>query len=432
MKRGIISILSLAVLVGAGIFVWRTVENRAEAAKLESEILKGLTEQEISEVLKSEATADYDSIKSLNEIPEKREIFLKGLRETLALAAQARRDGLADDENFKINLEYKKNILLSDLYQFKLSRGTDKLYIVPNEQMEKVWKNPANEKLFQRDMNVLREIRLSAEQSKGSDYPIPELKGNSLGKARNNWARTKILSEMARQDKEFIGQQAIPLRFKIIEAGILANDYLRTTLQEKINATDQEIALYVKDHPEYNVQNKLAKAEEVLAKVKAGGDFEKLAEQYSEDRMSSERGGIYENIKTEVVWKEVEDAALQLEPNEVADHLIESNLGFHIVKLVRKNNFRKDDRSDLEFTVRHIVLQKKFVEPGEEIPGIPRPFHSAEEIAKAEIEKVKREKLFGEIISKNPISLPKDFTVILPKTEKVSKTETQTNAENKN
>lgn len=415
MKRAVITIISLAVLIGAGIFIRRTVENRAEAAKLESEILKGLTEPEISEVLRSEAAADYDAIKSLNETPEKRVIFLKGLKETMALAAQARRDGLADDENFKINLDYKKDILLADLYQFKLSRGTDKLYIVPNEQMAEFWKNPANEKLFQRDMKVLREIRLSAERSKGNNYPIPELKGDSLGKARNNWAKTKILSERARRDKEFIGQKAIPLRFKIIEAGILANDYLRTTLQEKINATEQEIASYLREHPEYNVQNKLNKAEEILAKVKAGGDFEKLAAEYSEDRASSERGGIYENIKTEVVWKEVEDAALELEPDEVADHLIESDLGFHIVKLVGKNSFKKNDRSDLEFTVRHIVLQKNFMEPDKEIPGIPRPFHSAEEIAKAEIEKVKREKLIGEVISRNPIELPKDFKVIMPK-----------------
>ncbi len=418
MKRFYISIITLAILLVGGFTVWRFIENRANAEKLEAEILKRLTAEEITEVLKSEATADRNAIKSLGENAEKRQLFLKGIKETLALAAQARHEGFANKENFKTNLEYKKKILIADLYQVKLSKGKDKLYIVPEEQIKAVWKNPEHERLFQKDMKVMRQIRIVAQKDKGNNNEIPELQGDALGKARKKWASTKILSEMAQKDVEFITQKAIPLRIKIIEAGILANDYMLKVVQSKINATEKQISEYLKKHPEYDVTKKLEKAEMVLAKVKAGENFEELVKEFSEDRASIERDGIYKDIKTNVVWKEVEEVALKLDEGEVAEKLIESNLGFHIVKLVKKNNFKKDDKSDLKFSIQHIVLQKKFEEPEKKIPGIPKPFLMPQEIAKAEVEKEKRNILIGEIIKQNPISLPEDFAIVLPEIEK--------------
>jgi hypothetical protein len=420
-KRFFISIITLAILTGSGLFIRHIFDQRARAAKLESEILKSLSGQEISEILKSEAASDYRAIEGLNDHSEKRELFLKGLRETLALAAQARLEGFADDKTFKINLEYKKKILLADLYVLKLSAGKDRLYVVPPEQIEDIWKDSANEQFFQRDMNVLREIRSAAEKIKGNTNPIPTLAGDALKKSRGKWARTIILSKMAQEDREFFNQPAISLRMKVLEAGILANDYLRERLQKKINARDEEIKEYLQNHPEYDVRKKLGKAEMVLARAKAGENFAALVKEYSEDRATNALGGLYKDVKANVLWKEVEEAALELKPGEIADRLIESNLGFHIVKLIKKNKSRKADRSDLEFSVRHIVLQKHFEEPGKKIPGIPKPFLTPQEIAKAEVEKAKREKFISEIIRQNPISLPSDFKVVLPRTEQDSK-----------
>ncbi len=418
MKRFLFSILILAVITGGGIAVWLTLDQRAKAERLEAEILKGLTAEEIAAVLKSEAAADRNAIEGLKESAEKRRLFLKGIRETLALAAQARREGFAEKENFRINFEYKKDILLADLYLAKLSEGKDRLYVVPPDEIEAVWKDPNNEQRFAQDMRVMREIRQNAEKAQGKDGKIPELAGESLDKARGRWARTKILSKQARADREFMNQPAIPLRLKILEAGILANDLVNANFAEHLKVNEREIARYVTDHPEYSIQNKLKKAEEVLTKAKAGEDFEKLAKEYSEDRMSNERGGLYEDAATNVLWKEVEDAALKLEVGEIAENLIESDLGFHIVKLVKKNDFKKSDRSDLKFSVRHIVLQKKFEEPNTNIPGVPPPFLTAEEIARAEIGKAKRAKFIALVAGQNPVSLPEDFAVELPEIRK--------------
>ena len=296
MKRALVIIISIAVLVGGGFAIWQIQDQSARAAKLEAEILKGLTAEELSAVLKSEALAGRQVIEDMKNNAGKRKLFLKGLKEYLGLAAQARREGFAENENFKINFEYKKRILVADLYKFTISQGKDKLYVVPQKEIDAVWAEPKNGKAFDRDMQALREIRIEDSRLRGKDEPIPELQGESLKKARGKWARTKILSKMAKKDTEFMNQPALSLRYKILEAGILSNDYLRANWAEKIKPTDAEIADYLKEHPEFDVKKKLEKAELVLAKVKAGENFEKLAKEYSEDRASNHRGGFYRDV----------------------------------------------------------------------------------------------------------------------------------------
>jgi hypothetical protein len=411
MKKSITTIIVLTLFGIGGLLVWQNQNERTKAAKLDAEILKGLTAQEIALVLKSEATADREAIVAIKENPDKRRAFLDGMREHLALAAQARREGFTEDENYKINVAYKKDILLADLYQAKLSFGKDKLYIVPEDEVNAVWANAENEKLFNRDITTLREIQRTALEAQGRTVPPAELKGDLLETARKNWARTKILSDKAKADAEFINQPEIGLRLKIVEAGILSNDYLRANA-DKLKVTASDISEYLAAHPEYDEQKKLEKAEMVFAKVKNGGDFEKLAAEYSEDRTSKDKGGLYKDVAENALWSEVENAVSGLKTGQIADHLIESRTGYHIVKLI--------DKKAAAFSFKQILIQKKFEEPGEAIPGIPPPFMSAEEIAEAELSKKKRTEFVEKIIAQNPVSLPEDFTFELPKIEKDS------------
>lgn len=407
-------------MAGGIFFVWQINNEHAKAAKLEAEILKGLTAQEIGLILKSEALADRGAIEQFNESLEKRQLFLKGMHEYLALAAQARREGLIEDENFKINVEYKKNILLADLYQAKLSEGKNKLYIVPDEEVQAVWTNSENEKQFSRDINALKEIRKDAVEVSGAQTSELVLEGDALEKVRLKWARTKILSEKAKADADFINKPEISLRLKIVEAGILANDYLRINWEKRIKATEQEISNYLAQHPEYDVNRKKQLAEKVLQKAKSGEDFSALAKEFSEDRKTKDSGGLYAEMNKNVLWAEVETAALDLEKGQIASQVIESSIGFHILKLENKQVTKtKDGSESVKFSVRHILLQKSFEEPNVKNPNIPPPFMKAEDIAKAEIEKEKREKFLAEIFAQNPISMPQDFSVELPEVKKV-------------
>ena len=75
-------------------------------------------------------------------------------------------------------------------------------------------------------------------------------------------------------------------------------------------------------------------AETVLAKVKAGEDFAKLAKQYSEDG-SKDNGGDLDYFGRGAMVKEFEDAAFSLTPGQTSG-LVKSPFGFHIIKTVDK------------------------------------------------------------------------------------------------
>jgi len=78
------------------------------------------------------------------------------------------------------------------------------------------------------------------------------------------------------------------------------------------------------------------RAEDVLAKVKAGEDFAALAKQYSEDS-SAAQGGDLGFFKRGQMVKPFEDTAFSLNPGETSG-IVESQFGFHIIKVEAKED----------------------------------------------------------------------------------------------
>lgn len=89
------------------------------------------------------------------------------------------------------------------------------------------------------------------------------------------------------------------------------------------------------------------KAEDVLALVKAGGDFAELAKTHSQDSSASGGGDLGFFGKGQMV-PEFETAAYALQPGQTSD-IVKSKFGYHIIRVVEK----KDD------TVRasHILIK---------------------------------------------------------------------------
>ena len=83
------------------------------------------------------------------------------------------------------------------------------------------------------------------------------------------------------------------------------------------------------------------KAEGILAEVKGGKDFGKLAQQYSEDPGSKDRGGLYENFERGQMVKPFEDASFNLPIGSISD-LVETQYGYHIIKVISR---QKGDES---------------------------------------------------------------------------------------
>jgi parvulin-like peptidyl-prolyl isomerase len=75
-----------------------------------------------------------------------------------------------------------------------------------------------------------------------------------------------------------------------------------------------------------------AKAEEVLQKVEAGGNFEQLAKEFSEDEVSKLKGGMLGDLHPRSTIPEIAEAMVKLKEGD-SSGIINSSFGYHILRL---------------------------------------------------------------------------------------------------
>jgi len=215
-------------------------------------------------------------------------------------------------------------------------------------------------------------------------------------------------------------QDKIALQVKLQQAQFLARLY-SDKLTEKAKVTDEEVAKYISEHPELDPAAKRAKAEEILNRAKAGEDFAALANEFSEDPGNNggpegkKRGGLYENVRAGQMVKPFEDAAMSVQPGEVVPNLVETDFGFHIIKLDSKGDAPvAGDAAGSEaapagptYSVRHILISTGYKDPanpmGREIP--------VKQYVRSKLEEEKQKKLIEDIVASNNVTVPADFDV---------------------
>jgi parvulin-like peptidyl-prolyl isomerase len=106
-----------------------------------------------------------------------------------------------------------------------------------------------------------------------------------------------------------------------------------------------------------------------------------------------------------------ENAALSLQPGAVYPDLVESDFGFHIIKLESKVG----DSQDLKYDVRHILISTMMKDPTDptarEMP--------IKEYVRAKIEGEKESAAIAKVEAENPVAID-DFVVLKLTTAKTS------------
>jgi peptidyl-prolyl cis-trans isomerase D len=87
-----------------------------------------------------------------------------------------------------------------------------------------------------------------------------------------------------------------------------------------------------------------AKAQDILNKVKAGGDFAALAKQYSDDPGTKDKGGELGFFGAGELVKPFEDVAFSLKPGEYG--IAETQYGFHLIQVEESKSAHVDTPED--------------------------------------------------------------------------------------
>jgi parvulin-like peptidyl-prolyl isomerase len=185
-------------------------------------------------------------------------------------------------------------------------------------------------------------------------------------------------------------------------------------MAEKVKPTDEEIAKYISEHPELDTSAKKTKAQEILDRAKGGEDFAALANEFSEDpgnmdpQTKQKKGGLYADTPKGRMIPAFEQAALALEPGQIAPDLVETDYGYHIIKLEKKGEGKDPSGQPTEtYDVRHILIGTGVKDPknpmGREMP--------VKDFVRSQLEEEKEKQVIDELVANNHVQVPDDFDV---------------------
>lgn len=128
------------------------------------------------------------------------------------------------------------------------------------------------------------------------------------------------------------------------------------------------------DATEEEEADALARAQEILGELSAGGDFGELAGKYSDDTGSSASGGDLGLIERGMMDEAFESAVYALENGAISDPPVRTPFGYHIIKLTEVKDPKvaafEDVRDQILEETRRIQAENQFVQLAEEFSNL--------------------------------------------------------------
>ena len=428
-------ILLVAILgLGAGLAFWKSSTNTHAATDFSS-----ISKAEIEMLLADVAKVNPAAIKRLGENPELKKEQLENLKQLLSLASAAKKEGLTNVPTNHQELQNIRAEVVAVNYDKAINgdKGPMPAFgFITEDQIKQFWGEgdaaatgtmasikdklglgkPDRETAFNAFLNTKVEL-LKASNPSMKDREISD---EEKTQARDFYAKIQIYQDefdrkaaSGELDKAVVDRAN--LQVKLQQAQFLARVYSES-LKDKLKVTDEEVDKYIAEHPEFDTTAKKAKAQEILERAKGGEDFAKLADEYSEDPGNKGpdgkgKGGLYEKINLGQMVEPFEKAALALEPGQIAPELVETDFGYHIIKLEKKGQVSDAKGADGKvaetYDARHILIATTQSDP-ENPMSRPMP---VKQFVRQKLEAEKQKAELDKVLAENHVTVPDDFDV---------------------
>jgi len=127
-------------------------------------------------------------------------------------------------------------------------------------------------------------------------------------------------------------------------------------LKNKFNEDKEKYVVKAKVIVQHVMLASETMAEKVLTRAKAGEDFDKLVEAETIDYASKKRGG---TLTQENTPKQIADAIKGLKAGEIAPKVINSGVGYHVLKLVKREEEKAPVFDDAKAAIEEELLRPK-------------------------------------------------------------------------
>lgn len=259
-------------------------------------------------------------------------------------------DGEVTREEYEI---YYKSIVPTLVYYYGYNPEELATYIAENAVSDEVAYNKAIDAGFD-ESKISDEDKEYIEQNFASEDSL-----NSIRKMGLNPDKVKEV---------YYKQAIVSAYMEDLETKVTVDEMKEYLKEEEgkdadfnIYNTRHILLLFKEDMTDKEKTELLKKAKDLLVKAKKGTDFAKLAKENSDDS-SAQGGGVVEITNNNTVYKEYMDAVLKLKAGKIYDSVVETEAGYHIIKL---DSIDKDGRLTDENEITTYV-NAKFVDLAKE------------------------------------------------------------------